>query len=503
MAQSHVTQSMQSISANPFCSEHQRVVEELARSDKFRKCLENMVDGYSMLESVRDNDGRIIDFRYYYANDDACRNMGVSRERFLQSTLYDIHPYFWENGFFDKFCHTAETGEPLKRLAFYHSNQSDSRIKRHFDINVLKVDDGIALNWRDVTELREATENLRSSQELFHNAFHSGGAMMSIVELPNQRCIEINKPMLDLLELSREEVIGRTIWEVTMYASEMEKYTAFYDTLIEKGTVRNYEIAMRTKSGKIVTLLRTSTLAYVQGKQCIVHIGQDITKEKEYEAEMQRFDRLNLVGEIAASIGHEVRNPMTTVRGYLQLFQRRSEFEPYTQQLDTMIEELDRANNIITEFLSLAKNKRITLKTGNLNDVIHVLFPLIQADGLRMGCDATLQLEPVPNSHFDTGEMRQLILNLTRNSLEAMKDKGVVTIRTYWDSEGINLEVQDTGPGFPDHVLKELGKPFVTTKENGTGLGLPVCYRIAQRHKGELRIQSSPGSTVVRVVFKR
>ena len=503
MAQGYTTQSMQPISVHPFCSEHQRVVEDLARSDKFRKCLENMVDGYSMLESIRDNQGRIIDFRYYYANDDACRNMGVSRERFLRSTLHEIHPYFWDNGFFEKFCLTVETGEPIKRLPFCHTNQSDPKIKRHFDINVLKVDDGIALNWRDVTELREATENLRNSEELFHNAFHNGGAMMSIVELPDQRCIEINKPMLDLLELSREEVIGRTIWEMQLFSNEPEKYTAFYDTLMKQGLVQNYEMAMRTKSGKVVTLLRTSTLAYVQGKQCIVHIGQNITKEKEYEAEMQRFDRLNLVGEIAASIGHEVRNPMTTVRGYLQLFQRRSEFEPYSQQLNTMIEELDRANMIITEFLSLAKNKRITLELGNLNDVIHVLIPLLQADGLRMGCDLNLELDPVPNSHFDSGEMRQLILNLTRNSLEAMRKGGTVTIKTYWNEAGIFLEVHDTGPGIPELVLKELGKPFVTTKESGTGLGLPVCYRIAQRHKGELRIETSPRGTVVRVIFRR
>ena len=96
----------------------------LAKKDQFRKCLDNMIDGISMLTAMRDNAGRIIDFKYIYANDDACRNTGVSQEQFLSSTLLDIHPYFKTNGFFEKFCVTVETGIPIKRIPYRHINNS-------------------------------------------------------------------------------------------------------------------------------------------------------------------------------------------------------------------------------------------------------------------------------------------------------------------------------------------------------------------------------------------
>lgn len=221
------------------------------------------------------------------------------------------------------------------------------------------------------------------------------------------------------------------------------------------------------------------------------------------EKEMVRFDRLNLIGEMAASIGHEVRNPMTTVRGYLQVFQTKLEFVKYKEQLVTMIEELDRANDIIKEFLSLAKNKAIVMQKGNLGDILNTLFPLIQADAFRMNHQVRLEMEQIPDNTFDEQELRQLILNLTRNSLEAMQFSGTLTLKTYCNTDSITLEVEDTGPGIPDHVFKQIGKPFVTTKENGTGLGLPVCYRIADRHGAEFDVQTSPQGTTIRTIFKR
>jgi signal transduction histidine kinase len=204
---------------------------------------------------------------------------------------------------------------------------------------------------------------------------------------------------------------------------------------------------------------------------------------------------------MAASIGHEVRNPMTTVRGYLQLFQRKEHFAEHAEQINTMIEELDRANSIITEFLSLAKNKTVNMKIGNLNTVIHALYPLLQADALRRGHEVLISLDDIPNSEFDENEIRQLILNLVRNGLEAMQHEGVVTIRTYTNANRLILSVEDTGVGIQAEVLPKLGMPFITTKENGTGLGLPVCYRVAERHGAKISIQTGNTGTTFIIQF--
>jgi signal transduction histidine kinase len=224
-------------------------------------------------------------------------------------------------------------------------------------------------------------------------------------------------------------------------------------------------------------------------------------EKQKLEAELVQLDRLNLVGQMAASIGHEIRNPMTTVRGYLQLFQIKGEFANYKGQIDTMIEELDRANSIITEFLSLAKNKAVKMKLGNLNQVVLALFPLLQADAFRRGHQLSVEYGTIPDSEFDEKEIRQLIFNLVNNAFDAMENSGEVTIRTYPADDRLVLAVQDTGTGISHEVLGKLGIPFVTTKDKGTGLGLPVCYRIAERHGAKITIDTGCKGTTFSVSF--
>lgn len=228
----------------------------------------------------------------------------------------------------------------------------------------------------------------------------------------------------------------------------------------------------------------------------------DITDKWLLANEMARFDRLNLIGEIAAGIGHEVRNPLTTVRGYLQMFQRRPENNNDYEQFALMIDELDRANSIITDFLSLAKASDTNMQPGRLTESISTLFPLLQADAFRLGHSIKTELSSIPVFVYDAKEIRQLILNMVRNGLEAMISPGVVTIQTYTENNGVVLAISDTGTGIPETVLHKLGTPFMTTKENGTGLGLPVCYRIAAHHGAEINVKTSPTGTTFLIKFK-
>jgi signal transduction histidine kinase len=192
---------------------------------------------------------------------------------------------------------------------------------------------------------------------------------------------------------------------------------------------------------------------------------------------------------------------MTTVRGYLQLFQRKEKFAEYKEQFGIMIEELDRANGIITEFLSLAKTKAIDIKPGNLNDTIRSLFPLFQAEALHLGQEVQADVNDIPTICYDEKEIRQLILNLVRNGMEAMEAGGVLKIKTYLDNEKVSLSIQDTGKGIDKRIMPNIGTPFFTTKDSGVGLGLSICYRIAERHKAKLEIRSSNAGTNVIVKF--
>lgn len=230
----------------------------------------------------------------------------------------------------------------------------------------------------------------------------------------------------------------------------------------------------------------------------------DITERKLIEKEMLRMDRLNLIGEMAAGIAHEIRNPLTTVRGYLQSFMRRKEFAPFDSQLNLMITELDRANSIITEYLSLARNKPLDQSPHSLNKIVKDLLPLMESDALLNEKWIVTELAAeIPALLLDAQEMRQLILNFVRNGLEAMLPGGQLTIGTFAESEQVVLFIQDQGMGIPTEIKQKLGTPFLTTKENGTGLGLPICFNIANRHNAKINIKTGDSGTTFMVNFPR
>lgn len=218
---------------------------------------------------------------------------------------------------------------------------------------------------------------------------------------------------------------------------------------------------------------------------------------------MARLDRLNLVGEMAASIGHELRNPMTTVRGFLQVLGGKPECMAYKEYFNLMIEELDRANSIITEFLTLARNKVIQLKPENLNRILDAITPLIQADAMIGDKYINVETGDIGELLLDEKEIRQLILNLVRNGLESMNPGGTLTIKTYQEDGEVVLAVQDQGKGIEPSLLEKLGTPFLTTKEDGTGLGLAVCFSIAERHGAAIKVETGRTGSTFSVRFAR
>jgi len=227
----------------------------------------------------------------------------------------------------------------------------------------------------------------------------------------------------------------------------------------------------------------------------------DISNQKRLEQELQRLDRLHLVGEMAAGIAHEIRNPMTTVRGYLQLFKKRSSKEQERADFQLMIEELDHANGIITEYLGLAKNKNNQLRKEDINHLIEAICPLVQAEATLVGNGITLELFPeLPMILIDGKEIRQVMINLVRNALQSMSHEQII-IRTFMENGKVVVSVEDQGHGIPNDIKNKIGTPFFTTKEGGIGLGLAMCYSIIQRHNANLDFITSPKGTTFFIRF--
>ncbi len=353
----------------------------------------------------------------------------------------------------------------------------------------------------DITGRKQAEDALRFSEERFSKAFNANPNMMVISTLADDRYIDVNDSFTDIMGYCRKEAIGHTTTELNNWLKPEDRLQILR-ILNEQGTVRNLEIEFRTKSGNQRVGLFSAELIELHGIKCKLTSVNDITESKQLKKEIARLERLHLIGEMAAGIGHEIRNPMTTVRGFLQLLRGKKECKTFIHFFNLMIEELDRANLIITEYLSLAKNKTVNLKLMNLNSIVKTLTPLMQANAILSDKYVNVELGTVPDLFLDEKEIRQLVLNLVRNALEAMQPGGKVTVKTFTDDKKVVLSVQDQGKGIESHIIEKIYTPFFTTKDNGTGLGLATCYSIAARHNAIIKVETGPKGTIFFVQFR-
>lgn len=330
-----------------------------------------------------------------------------------------------------------------------------------------------------------------------------------------------NRAMEELTGLKADEIIGRGDHEYSLpfYSIRRKLLIDFMlhpDELDDLTEVKSLYTSVLKIPGALVAetfspfIGNTGTFFWTKATTLYDENGEivgaieslkDISEIKHLEQEMARMDRLNLVGEMAASIAHEIRNPMTTVRGMLQLMSEKSGYKDDSEIFYLMIEELDRANTIIAEYLSLARNKMADFQSSNLKSIIEAVHPLIMAKAMFLDKNVVLDLQEVPDLMLDEKEIRQLLLNLVSNGLEAMSPGGTLTIRSCVTPSCIVLAVEDQGHGISSEMLERLGQPFLTTKEHGTGLGLSVCFSIAARHNAEIDVQTSSQGTCFIVRF--
>lgn len=355
--------------------------------------------------------------------------------------------------------------------------------------------DSVLCTLRNITDLKRVEQSLKKNQERIQNLLNAIPDTLFILDK--------NGTILDYQA-------SQNLFTSVSPSTFQNKNISHVLPLVSQEIMHYLEKAFTTNTMQIFEFQSTvnSSICYYEGrliannKNDFFLIIRDISEFKQMQQHLTRFDRLHLVGEMAVNIGHEIRNPMTTVRGFLQMFSQRNAFQNYKDILDLMMTEIDHANKIISEFISLAKNKALTLESQNLNTLINSLLPLIETDAIITNKQISTHLELIPEFVMDDKEIRQLILNLIRNGLESMPPRSELRIRTYLESEKVILAIQDQGPGIAPEHLEKLATPFFSTKDNQLGLGLAICYNIAARHNAEIMFDTSPLGTTFYVIFK-
>jgi PAS domain S-box-containing protein len=450
---------------------------------------ERTLDVVHTLESISDAFYAVDDgWRFTYINQEAERHLGKSRQELLGQNFWEALPDY-SGGLYSHFQHVMNAHVPV------HFEMASGNVWH--GMHVYPSKNGLSVYFRDITERKKMEQDLRLSEERFRKIFNSSPSMIAIRSLKDGRYLDVNASWLGHTGYAYEEVVGHSLGVLCDGAAEKMPDGALFPQALA-----NLKISYETKSGETREGLLSTETIEIQGETCLLSVITDITERSMMEKEMARLDRLNLVGEMAAGIAHEIRNPMTTVRGFLQLTGNQQN-APTSEYINLMVHELDRANSIITEFLTLAKNKTADKQLKNLNAVIEALYPLIQAEALLSDKDVVLDLVDCPELSIDEKEIRQMILNLALNGLEAMEAGKSLVIKTTYEDDAVVLEIRDQGKGIDPALMDKIGTPFFTTKEQGTGLGLAVCYSVAARHKAVIDIKTGDAGTSFFIRFAR
>lgn len=213
------------------------------------------------------------------------------------------------------------------------------------------------------------------------------------------------------------------------------------------------------------------------------------------DKDIYALNRMRLVTKMSAAIAHEIRNPLSIIRALLEL--ARIANKPLPQdKIDLMVHEVDRANDIVKNFLSTLKEDQTTMKPTQLNILISELQSLLDFEAAQYGTRINYQLEDCCETLINSHQISQVIINLVLNALQAMEPNGgCIEIKTHKDHQGIRLLISDQGKGIPSKILSSIWKPFFTTKKTGTGLGLPLCKSIIESHLGDIEVVSNSEGT--------
>ncbi|CCF04883.1 PAS domain-containing protein [Bacillus velezensis] len=240
------------------------------------------------------------------------------------------------------------------------------------------------------------------------------------------------------------------------------------------------------------------------GETAVQVILRDISERKQTEELMLKSEKLSIAGQLAAGIAHEIRNPLTAIKGFLQLM--KPTMEENEHYFEIVFSELSRIELILSELLMLAKPQQNAVKERvNLKKIISEVTALLETQANLKGIFIKTDYEH--DSMYingDQNQLKQVFINLIKNAVESMPDGGTVHIIMTEDEYSVNVTVKDEGDGIPENVLKRIGEPFLTTKEKGTGLGLMVTFNLIKNHQGAIQVDSKPDrGTAFHITFPK
>ncbi|MCG7213735.1 ATP-binding protein [Paenibacillus mucilaginosus] len=321
---------------------------------------------------------------------------------------------------------------------------------------------------------------------------------------PSFEIMDISDMACRVLGVMRDSVVGQPMDRIF---TDLPAEHQLVDRRILDGiVVRNHAMSWTNNRERYELLVDSNVLRDDMDRVVGAYIiFKDVTNLRSLEEQVQRSDRLAMIGQIAAGTAHEIRNPLTSIKGFLQVLRRTFQDQGMNREsgyTDVMLKEIDRINQLVNEFLLLSKPKNVTFEEVEVPKVLREILPIINNEAILHR--VVVQYEAMyglPKVVADRELLKQVFLNICKNGIEAMGEGGYLTITEKVDREErkVLIEIHDTGPGIPSFVIDRIFDPFFTTKSEGTGLGLSVCQRIIHDIGGHIRVSSKGFGTTFTV----
>lgn len=311
----------------------------------------------------------------------------------------------------------------------------------------------------------------------------------------------VNEAGLRMFEADQSnDLVGKSIYAFLPVRDHLTVKERL-NNLVVTGGGKPLEQEWYTLNGKTLHTEIVETITTIENEPAVQVIIRDISERKKNEELLINSEKLYVAGQLAAGIAHEIRNPLTSLKGFLQLIAsgRKNNGTYY----DIMNSELDRIEDIVSELLMLSKPQVYDLSYQDLRVMMRDTVTLLETQAIlhNIAIEAEYGTDPLWIYGVEN-QVKQVFINVIKNAIEAMIDGGSIRIKLFRENDRICVRIRDEGPGFGEDQLAKIGQPFYTTKEKGTGLGLMVSYKIVDNHQGQINVNSEIGKgTVFEITF--
>ncbi|WP_377889823.1 PAS domain S-box protein [Alkalihalobacillus sp. R86527] len=473
---------------------NQSTQDRLTESEeRYRRLVES--SPYSI---VLYQDGKIV-----YTNQAGLDMMGVRSKEFLyertHSTVVNPTDFIYIKSILKQLQQEPQSDAVTKEYQIFKEDGNMIEVESTFTPILFKDDNAIIIQTKDITEQKMALKELWEAKQMIQAIISASPIAILTLDL-NSTIRSWNPAAEKIFGWSSHEIIGQP----NPIVPEHEKDISIAE-IVKHGHIVNKEVKRKRKDGSFVyAVLSTAPIEDEMGEiNGIMAAFMDVTDTKKTEEALLKTEKLSAVGQLAASVAHEIRNPLTSVKGFIQLLQRDEEIARNAPYLSIILSEIDRMDDIIKDLLVLAKPQAERFTTLLVNDLLSYVVQLLNSQASLYNISFKMELtEEVVSIYGEENQLKQVFINLIKNAIEAMPSGGTVTLETYREGSHVTITIQDEGVGIPTHKIKTLGEPFYTTKEDGTGLGLLSSFRIVENHEGSIFFDSTEGKgTKVTVIL--